>query len=64
MLHIFEPDRATRQAAMTANYYMEKAVDDIDGLFGDGYAKANPALVAAYMAAAAADFAAVVAMME
>jgi hypothetical protein len=47
-----------RQASKTANVYMLDAVEDIDAKFGEGYAKAHPELVGAYMRAAAADFAA------
>ena len=38
-----------RQAPMTAHTYMACAVHDIDEMFGKGYAKAHPELVAAYM---------------
>lgn len=44
------------QAAITANEYMLSAVDSIDRYFGEGYAKDNPALVGAFMSAAALDF--------
>lgn len=45
-----------RQAAHTASFYMTKAVDSIDCLFGPGFAKANPMLVAAFMHIAGADY--------
>jgi len=45
---------------MTAHDYMRSAVTDIDGLFGAGYAKLHPELVAAYMQTAAADFGAAI----
>lgn len=45
-----------RQAAHTASFYMAEAVEAIDGRFGSGYAKANPALVAAFMHVAGADY--------
>jgi len=37
---------------------MNHAKADIDKIFGDGFARANPTLVAAYMQTAALDFAA------
>lgn len=46
------------QAPMTAASYMHEAVRRIDEKFGQGYAAANPALVGAFMQAAASDFAA------
>ena len=36
-----------RQASATADEYLFKAVDGIDGLFGEGFAKAHPELIAA-----------------
>lgn len=51
-------DNLVSQASMTADTYMSSAVRKIDATFGDGFAKANPALVAAFMQVAAADFAA------
>lgn len=45
-----------RQAAHTASFYMAEAVDAIDHSFGAGYAKSNPALVAAFMHVAGADY--------
>jgi hypothetical protein len=50
-------DTLMRQAMMTAAEYFDDAVRSIDAEFGAGYAKQNPALVAAYMQTAAADFA-------
>jgi len=44
------------QASMTAGEYLAKAVRAIDAQFGEGYAAQNPALVGAFMAAAAQDF--------
>lgn len=53
------PDRDLMiQASDTAATYPRRAVSDIDSQFGAGFAKANPALVAAYMQTAAADFSA------
>jgi hypothetical protein len=45
-----------RQASMTAESYMNKAVDCIDQTFGDGYAKQHPDLVAAFMKVSSEDF--------
>jgi hypothetical protein len=53
-------DTLMRQAMMTAADYLADAVRSIDAEFGAGYAKQNPALVAAYMQTAAADYAATV----
>lgn len=47
-----------RRAMMTAHDYMTHAETDIDAHFGAGFARQNPALIAAYMQAAALDFAA------
>jgi hypothetical protein len=49
-------DTLMRQASMTATDYMTAACRAIDGQFGQGYAKANPALVASFMQVAASDF--------
>lgn len=46
------------QAVATAETYFEKAVRIIDAQFGEGYAKANPAVLAAFMGACSADFSA------
>ena len=43
------------QAGITAGHWMRQSVEQIDGIFGDGYAKKNPALVAAFIQAAAMD---------
>ena len=48
----------SRQAGSTACDYMRDAVRAIDGEFGEGFAKAHPSLVGAYMQTAALDFAA------
>lgn len=50
-------DTLMRQASMTACDYMIHAVEDIDRIFGEGYAAKNPELVAAYINTAAIDFA-------
>lgn len=44
------------QAAWTAERFMRLAAESIDKNFGDGYAKKNPALVAAMVQASVADF--------
>lgn len=44
------------QASHTAENYMRDAITTIDQMFGAGYAKGHPELVAAYMNAAAQDF--------
>jgi hypothetical protein len=51
-------DDLMRQACMTAHDYMLNARADIDKMFGAGHAAKHPELVAAYMNAAATDFAA------
>ena len=50
------PETLMNQATMTANEYMCDAVGRIDALFHEGYAAKNPALVGAFMQAAAHDF--------
>lgn len=50
------PETLLHQACLTAAGYMSSAVEAIDSQFGQGFAKANPALVAAFMAAAGQDF--------
>mgnify|MGYP006346391305 CR=1 FL=1 len=50
------PDQLMRQAASTAEFYMGRAVERIDAQFGEGFAKANPPLVAAFMRTAGEDF--------
>ena len=44
------------QAWKTAGLYMENAVREIDEIFGEGYAKKHPELVAVYMQVAAKDY--------
>lgn len=54
-----EDGKRMHDAADTAGTYLAKAVRMIDEQFGEpGYAKAHPELVAAFMAACSADFAA------
>lgn len=52
-----QTDYAAKSPVTTATY-MTKAKREIDELFGEGFAKANPALVATFMQAAVADYAA------
>jgi len=47
---------AVKQASTTAEEYFLKAVVKIDNEFGEGYAKANPLLVATFMKVCAMDF--------
>ncbi len=49
-------NRLLDDAPATAYRYMHKAVDYIDNLFGDGYAKQHPDLVAAFMKVSGQDF--------
>lgn len=51
-------DTLAEQAAKTASGWMSDAVEEIDKLFGKGYAKQHPELVAAFMQSAAIDEAA------
>ncbi|WP_041053881.1 hypothetical protein [Vibrio owensii] len=44
------------QSMENATTYLTKAKAEIDDLFGKGYAKANPQLVAAYLTAASNEF--------
>jgi hypothetical protein len=46
-----------RQASMTMSEYFRHAVETIDGRFGEGYAKKNPALVTAFIQGAVGDYA-------
>ncbi len=48
-------DQLLEDAREHAGNHMRKAVREIDGEFGEGYAKGNPALVAAFMQTAARD---------
>jgi hypothetical protein len=43
------------QAGPTVGHWLQQSVEQIDATFGDGYAKKNPALVAAFLQAAAMD---------
>jgi hypothetical protein len=53
-------DALMRQATMTAHDYMRDSVENIDKLFGEGYAKKHPELVVGYMRTAAADLGAAI----
>lgn len=44
------------QAPDTIDFYFNKAIKKIDTEFGEGYAKAHPELVAAYIQACVADY--------
>lgn len=50
------PEHLMRQASMTAREYLREAIAAIDAQLGPGYARENPALIGAFMAAAAQDF--------
>ena len=45
-----------KQASMTSSEYFHKAIKDIDSIFGEGFAKANPQLIGDYMKTSAMDF--------
>jgi hypothetical protein len=45
-----------RQAPMTADEYLHSAIDCIDARLGNGYAKAHPELIGAFMQTSAIDF--------
>lgn len=51
-----EAEDFVRQAGMTAEEYMRMGITAIDAEFGPGFAKKNPALLAAFMTTAAKDF--------
>ena len=44
-----------RQAPMTAEYYLREAVEQINAVFGDDFAKKNPQLVGVFMQVSARD---------
>lgn len=48
--------RLMLQAPATVGFYLDEAIKRIDATLGDGTAKKQPALVAAFMQACAADF--------
>jgi hypothetical protein len=48
-------DTLLEQAPTTAAVYLRAAKREIDSVFGEGYAAKNPALVAAFIQAAASD---------
>ena len=53
-----EYEELITQALITADIYLVAAIDSVDGHLGEGYAKKNPVLVAAFIQACSADFAA------
>jgi hypothetical protein len=53
MLHNIAPEDAAQCAVTMSDLYTAFAVMKIDGRFGEGYAKANPALLAAFVTATA-----------
>lgn len=55
MLDIADEEKLMEDGADTAAYYLNRAVAEIDGIFGKGAAARSPALVAAFMQSAALD---------
>ena len=56
-----DADTLMRQAAMTADEYLRKAISAIDEAFDErGYAKKHPELIAAFMQTCAMDFGAAI----
>jgi hypothetical protein len=51
-----DPGTLMRQASMTAHDYLIAAVENIDKMFGKGYAKEHPELTGAFIQAASLDF--------
>ncbi len=51
-----DADLLAIQASHTTAGYLRDAVTQIDACFGEGYAKANPLLVAAFIRTSASDF--------
>ncbi len=49
-------DTLMRQAAGTSQFYLREAMQDIDNLFGEGYASKNPGLVGNMVMASAIDY--------
>ena len=45
-----------RQGAQTADLWLHEVVRSIDEVFGEGYARDNPQVVAAMLAASVSDF--------
>jgi hypothetical protein len=53
---MFEDDESASVTAISyTDEFVDAAVAKLDGLFGEGYAKANPAALAGYVAACAAN---------
>lgn len=49
-------DMRMRQGPETADLWLREVVKSIDRVFGDGYARDNPQLVAGMLAASSSDF--------
>ena len=49
-------DVRMRQGAQTADLWLHEVVKSIDEVFGEGYARSNPQVVAAMLAASASVF--------
>ena len=49
------PERAMQQATDSADYYMQRAIVEINNRFGTGYAEKNPDLVGVFMTIASND---------
>ena len=49
-------EKLMEQAIYTADEYMHSAVNLIDKMFGNGYAKEHPELISAFMQTAAKDY--------
>lgn len=55
MINIPNADMLEEQAARTASFWLSKAVKEIDGTFGEGYAEKHPELIGHFLQAAALD---------
>lgn len=44
-----------RQAGMTADYWMQQAIESIDARLGEGYASKHPELISGFIIAASND---------
>jgi hypothetical protein len=53
-----DPSELMRQAPITIEFYLAKAVEGIDRAVGPGYAAQNPELVGAFIRATSIDYAA------
>jgi hypothetical protein len=45
-----------REAPGTVTYFMESAIEEIDSVFGDGYAQNHPVLLAAFLDGSVREF--------